>query len=101
GTKADEVRGKRNPAVLKLLYGAGLRVSECCGLDLGDVDLRRRAVTVLGKGSKIRRIPLGEPAAEAVASFLQEARAAWVAGETTNALFLNARGRRLGPRDVR
>ena len=47
---------------LELLYGAGLRVSECCGLDVGDVDLRQGTVTVLGKGSKVRRLPLGEPA---------------------------------------
>ncbi|HEX5094909.1 MAG TPA: tyrosine-type recombinase/integrase, partial [Acidimicrobiia bacterium] len=100
--EVDEHRARRDLAVLELLYGAGLRVSECCGLDRGDVDLRRRAVTVLGKGSKIRRVPLGEPAADAVAAYLGGARAAWVAGETTDdALFLNARGRRLGPRDVR
>ena len=50
----------RDAAVLELLYGAGLRVSECCGLREVDVDQRRRTVTVLGKGSKIRRLPLGE-----------------------------------------
>ena len=53
---------RRDLAVLELLYGAGLRVSECCGLDVGDVDLRRRTVTVLGKGAKVRRLPLGDPA---------------------------------------
>ena len=42
----------RDLAVLELLYGTGLRVTECCGLDIGDVDLRQRTVTVLGKGSK-------------------------------------------------
>ena len=50
----SQMRGR-----LELLYGLGLRVSECCGLDVGDVELRRRTVTVLGKGSKIRRLPLG------------------------------------------
>ncbi|HEY6472746.1 MAG TPA: tyrosine-type recombinase/integrase, partial [Acidimicrobiales bacterium] len=51
---------RRDHAVLELLYAAGLRVSELCGLDRGDVDLRARTVTVLGKGSKQRRLPIHE-----------------------------------------
>ena len=86
--------------MLELLYGAGLRVSECCGLDLGDVDLRHRTVTVLGKGSKIRRLPLGDPACDAVSDYLRDARSALV-HDATNALFVNARGHRLTPRDAR
>lgn len=93
-------RARRDLAVLELLYGCGLRVSECCGLDLGDVDLRRRTVTVLGKGSKVRRLPLGEPARDAVASYLREGRRELLV-EPTEALFLNARGRRCTPRDIR
>ena len=61
----------RDLAVLELLYGAGLRVSECCGLREADVDLRGRTVTVLGKGSKVRRLPLGEPAVDAVRDYLR------------------------------
>jgi site-specific recombinase XerD len=87
----------RDAVVLELLYGAGLRVSECCGLDLGDIDFRKRTVTVLGKGSKVRRVPLGEPALEAVTRYLDEGREA--AGEP--ALLLNSRNRRMTPRDVR
>ena len=49
----------RDLAVLEVLYGAGLRVSECCGLRLEDVDLERGLVTVLGKRAKTRRVPLG------------------------------------------
>ena len=45
--------------------------SECCGLDVDSVDLRRATVTVLGKGSKVRRLPLGEPACDAVADYLR------------------------------
>ena len=52
---ADSPVAVRNVAVVELLYGAGLRVSECCGLDVDDVDLRRANVTVLGKGAKVRR----------------------------------------------
>ncbi len=91
----------RDLAVLELLYGLGLRVSECCGLDVGDVELRRRTVTVLGKGSKIRRLPLGRPALDAVAAWLREGRPELASdGTPAEALFLNRRGRRLGSRDA-
>jgi integrase/recombinase XerC len=93
-------RARRDLAVLELLYGAGLRVSECCGLDVADVDLRRRTVTVLGKGAKVRRLPLGDPACTAVSEYLAHARSMLVT-ESTPALFVNARGRRLTPRDAR
>jgi site-specific recombinase XerD len=91
---------RRDLAVLELLYGAGLRVSECCGLDVGAVDVRRRTVTVLGKGAKVRRLPLGDPAADAVDAYVRHARASLVV-EPTDALFVNLRGRRLTPRDAR
>jgi integrase/recombinase XerC len=91
---------RRDLALLELLYGSGLRVSECCALDVGDVDLRRRSVTVLGKGSKIRRLPLGDPARAAVSDYVRRGRTALVS-EPTEALFVNTRGRRLTPRDAR
>lgn len=91
----------RDLAVLELLYGLGLRVSECCGLDVTDVDLRQRNVTVLGKGQKIRRLPLGRPAVDAVAAWLREGRPELATdGTPADALFLNRRGRRLGSRDA-
>lgn len=91
----------RDLAVLELLYGLGLRVSECCGLDVTDVDLRQRNVTVLGKGQKIRRLPLGRPALDAVAAWLREGRPELATdGSPADALFLNRRGRRLGSRDA-
>jgi site-specific recombinase XerD len=96
----DDPRARRDVALLELLYGAGLRVSECCGLDVESVDLRKQTVTVLGKGSKVRRLPLGDPACEAVAAYVRDARPALV-HEATPALFVNARGNRLTPRDAR
>ena len=99
---SDDPRALRDLAIVELLYGAGLRVSECCGLDVGDVDLRRATVTALGKGAKVRRLPLGEPALDAVAAYLRAGRAALQPSpEAGGALFLNARGRRMTPRDVR
>jgi len=93
----------RDDAVLELLYGSGLRVSEVCGLDHGEVRPSERSVTVLGKGSKERRVPLSEPAREALVGYLAAGRPALAtrAGSDEPALFLNRRGHRLTPRDVR
>ncbi|MDA8309761.1 MAG: tyrosine-type recombinase/integrase [Actinomycetota bacterium] len=92
----------RDDAVLELLYAAGLRVSELCGLDLAGVDLEARTVTVMGKGSKERRVPVHARCTEALRRWLEEGRPA-VAGPDSPpaAVFLNRRGLRLGPRDVR
>jgi integrase/recombinase XerC len=92
----------RDDAVLELLYAAGLRVSELCGLDRAGVDLRGRTVTVMGKGAKERRVPVHARCAEVLRRWLEEGRPA-VAGPDSppEAVFLNRRGLRLGPRDVR
>ena len=76
-------------------------MSECCGLDVDSVDLRKGTVTVLGKGSKVRRLPLGGPACDAVAAYVAAAPGPPWSSETTAALFVNARGNRLTPRDAR
>ena len=92
----------RDDAVLELLYGSGLRVAELCSLGAGDLDLRRRLVTVWGKGSKQRQVPLSQPAAEAVEAWVTRGRVGLVKADSpVDALFLNRWGRRLGPRDVR
>lgn len=92
----------RDDAVLELLYAAGLRVSELCGLDVSDVDLRGRVVTVMGKGAKERRVPIHGRCADALAAWLERGRASTLSKESPKgALFLNRRRVRLGPRDVR
>jgi integrase/recombinase XerC len=92
----------RDDAVLELLYAAGLRVAELCGLDCSGVDLRGRTVTVLGKGGRERRLPVHERCAVALARWLAGGRPAMVRpGSPPEAVFLNRRGNRLGPRDVR
>jgi len=91
----------RDDAVLELLYGSGLRVSELCGLRVGDADLGRKVVTVWGKGSKQRQVPMSAPAARAVARWLDGVRATLVGPEAGDVLFVNQRGRPLTPRDVR
>ncbi|MDQ4088684.1 MAG: tyrosine-type recombinase/integrase [Actinomycetota bacterium] len=92
----------RDRAVVELLYGSGLRVGELCGLRPADVDRPRGLLLVWGKGSKQRQLPMSESSVEAVGAWLDWGRAALVGPETpADALFLNARGRRLTPRDVR
>jgi integrase/recombinase XerC len=94
----------RDHAILELLYGAAVRVSELCGLDLDDLDRERRTARVLGKGSKERVVPFGLPALNAVEAYVVRARPALIARRAdaapTAALFLGARGGRLGPRAV-
>ena len=103
--EVDPVLASRDDAVLEILYGSGLRVSELCGLDLDSVDLDRQRLVVWGKGAKQRAVPLGDPAVRALRTWLAGARDQFLAavGEPADldALFHNRRGRRLAPRDVR
>jgi len=100
--QGDEAVRLRDDAVLELLYGSGLRVSELCGLDTGDLDLQGRTVTVMGKGSRERRVPMHDRCAQALRRWSLEGRSQMVRSHSPpEALFLNGRGNRLGPRDVR
>lgn len=89
-------------AVCEVLYGAGLRVSELCGLDLVSVDFTQGLLLVLGKGRKERVVPLHRKGLEAVRLWIGDGRDFVARADSpTEALFLNRRARRLGPRDVR
>ena len=101
----DYVRG-RDDAVLELLYGSGLRVSEVCSLTVEDLDLRHGWLSVWGKGAKQRRVPLSAPAVDVLRAWVGAGRtaalAAWPSADGAHdALFVNRRGRPLTPRDVR
>ncbi|MCI0636687.1 MAG: tyrosine recombinase [Actinobacteria bacterium] len=91
----------RDRAILELLYGSGLRVSEVAGLTLDRVDLGRGRVLVLGKGAKEREVPLGDFAAHAITDWLERGRDLLEPGPGERALFLNRRRRPIGPRDIR
>jgi integrase/recombinase XerC len=101
----DDPIGLRDRAILELLYASGLRVSELCALDVDDVDLAQNVLIATGKGRKERKLPFGRPAAAALATYLHDARPALLerSGMATHAasLFVNSRGRRIGPRTVR
>jgi integrase/recombinase XerC len=91
----------RDRAMLELLYGSGLRVSELVGLDVDDVDLAAGLVRVLGKRRKERIVPFGKAAAAALGRWLAEGRPALARAVASGApLFLNPRGGRLGVRSV-
>ncbi|WP_216208801.1 tyrosine recombinase XerC [Amycolatopsis aidingensis] len=102
GTGAAELDpvALRDHAVLELLYATGVRVSELCGLDLGEVDFDLRVIRVIGKGDKERVVPFGAPAERAVRAWVEQGRPKLLR-EETSALFLGVRGRRLDPRTVR
>ncbi|HEY6801430.1 MAG TPA: tyrosine recombinase XerC [Agromyces sp.] len=104
----DDPVAVRDAAVAELLYASALRVSELVGLDVSDVDRRRRTVRVTGKGAKERVVPYGAPAARALDRYLDVARPAIIAAATSGApvasvspaVFLGVRGGRLGVRNV-
>jgi len=84
-------RALRDRALVELLYGAGLRVSEAMGLDGGRIDLENRLVRCLGKGDKERIVPLGREAAEALRRYLSRGRP-FLNRRHRPELFLNAQG---------
>jgi integrase/recombinase XerC len=93
--ETGDIVAVRNLAIVELLYGAALRVSEVAGLDLDSIDLERQTVRVLGKGSKQRVVPFGIPARRAVVAYLEVRPPT-----TTSALFLNTRGSRVATRTI-
>jgi site-specific recombinase XerD len=93
-------RRLRDDAVLEVLYGSGVRVGELCGLQVDSLDLVGGAMSVWGKGSKQRRVPLSAPAVQALRAWLA-IRHEVVGPEAGAALFGNERGHVLTPRDVR
>ena len=91
---APSTGGRRDHALLELLYASGLRVAECCGLDAEDLDRGRGTVRVLGKGGKERVVPVGDAALLALDAYLALAPAA------TGPIFRNQRGGRLTTRSA-
>lgn len=95
------VLGLRDVVILELLYGAGMRLSELVGLDVGAIDLTKERIRVIGKGDRERIVPLGGPALSALAAYL-DVRPMLIKTEREghSALLLNQHGRRLTGRGV-
>jgi integrase/recombinase XerC len=122
-TPREQALARRDTAIMELLYATGIRVSELCGLDLGDLDEERNTVRAMGKGGKERIVPVGLPAVRAVRAWLLDGRAVLTGEYPTGGrgltlteraaaqyqgsrppglpMFLGARGRRLDPRTAR
>ncbi len=101
GAQQGDPMALRDRLIVELLYATGIRVSELCGLDIDDVDPSHRLVRVLGKGNKQRTVPFGEPAADALRSWLADGRPRLAVAESGPALLLGVRGGRLDPRQAR
>jgi integrase/recombinase XerC/integrase/recombinase XerD len=91
----------RDRALFELAYSCGLRAEEIVNLDLESTDFDSETLRVLGKGSKERIVPIGEPAQRALERYVERARPALATAASERALFLSRRGRRLSTSDVR
>src|SRR5262249_34221707 len=91
----------RDRLIVEMLYATGVRVSELAGLDVADVDRRRRVLRVLGKGAKERTVPYGRPADLALEAWLMRGRPRLAGPGSGSAVLLGLRGGRIDPRTVR
>lgn len=100
----DKFTVQRDRAILELFYSSGIRVSELCGLNLEDLDLREGLIKVRGKGKKERIVPIGQKAKEALKKYLairQILRIKKKLSLDETPLFINNRGQRISDRQVR
>jgi integrase/recombinase XerC len=97
---AEDPNGIRDLATIEILYASGCRVSELVGLNLEDVDFGRNILRVMGKGSKQRMVPFGNPARDALDLWLESGRVQLANEKSGQALLINSRGQRLGVRQV-
>ena len=88
----EDPLGLRDRAMLELMYGCGLRVSELVQLPMPRVNLARGLVQVLGKGGKERLVPVGEWAGDWLGRYLRQARPLLLQGDTEDAVFVSRRG---------
>src|SRR5690606_5294224 len=100
-SEGDEPIQIRNMALLELLYATGMRVSECVGLELTDIDFHYNIVRVMGKGRKERIIPFGQYAHDALMRYIDQVRPALMKKENHQKVFVNMRGGELTARGVR
>lgn len=99
----NDFLGERNLAIIEVLYGLGLRVSELCNLDLSDISFDTNVILVRGKGNKERLVPINAYCKEAVLNYVYNSRKKLLMKSKSNTyiLFLNNRGNKLTTRGVR
>jgi len=97
---ADTPAALRDRAMLELLYASGLRVSELCSARLENLDLDEGIIRVLGKGNKVRLVPVGRSALDALNKYLDTARPQLVVPRTGAEIFLSLRGKKLTPQRI-
>ncbi|HEX8311528.1 MAG TPA: site-specific tyrosine recombinase/integron integrase [Chthoniobacteraceae bacterium] len=95
GISVDVPRGLRDRAILELLYASGLRVSELVNARLENIDLDSRMIRVTGKGNKMRLVPVGSRACDAIRAYLEQERPGFVRKRTGSEVFLSSRGTKL------
>ena len=93
-------RGLRDRAILEVIYGTGLRVTEIIRMNINDIDFDESEIKVLGKGAKERIVLFGSHARAALHKYMEEGRRQLTSGKKTAALFINRRGGRLTTRSV-
>ncbi|WP_026689910.1 tyrosine recombinase XerC [Alteribacter aurantiacus] len=94
--------GERNKAIIELLYATGIRVSECAGVNVSDLDTELSTLLIRGKGNKERYVPVGSFAMEAIETYIKSGRKDIINGkENPEALFLNYKGGRLTTKSIR
>jgi integrase/recombinase XerC len=96
----SSAQGQRDRALLEMLYACGLRVSELVNMDLDKINLATNEIRVWGKGSKERIVLMGDPAAQALQTYINGGRRELLAGKKNKALFLNRYGERILARRV-
>ena len=97
------IHGTRNRALVELLYSSGLRVSECEGLNIEDIDFWNETLRIIGKGNKERIVPVGEPALNRIREYLEQKHepiGIIQKGRAARPLFTNARAGRLSSRSI-
>jgi len=98
--QGDTPAAVRDRAMLELLYASGLRVSELCSARLENLELDEGIIRVLGKGSKVRLVPVGSSACDALRAYLDSARPKLVSRRTGAEIFLSVRGKKLTPQRI-
>lgn len=96
----NDLLGRRDRAMLELLYASGLRVAELCSARLENLNLDEGFIRVTGKGNKTRLVPVGSAARDAIARYLREERPALVGPKTGAEVFLSVRGKKLTPQRI-